>query len=273
MTSVGGASLGWSWWVIGRGRFYGCRTWSGRPGRLPAPAPLRSGRARLTHPAPRAMNSLRDQTDAPQPSRGQRETPLQLAEALPRDPRLVRAAAEPLLPGPPHVVQQAVDPRHIADDGVIRVVPAKLARQGEPLLPDRQVPVLAAPAHHRLHGSVEPILGRPTLHRPAAPERPTPVVGETQEVERAGATLWRGAQAGPLEAYQPGLLRMEGQAVLRESLREYVQDPSRVALRPEDQDRVVGITDQGRPPLQAGFDRPLEPCVQDLVEVGVGQEG
>src|SRR5437868_5718281 len=93
--------------MIKMGLFDNHKNWSGRPGRLPAPAPLRSGRARLTHPAPRAMTSLRDQTDAPQPSRGQRETPLQLAEALPHDPGLVRAAAEPLLPGPSHVVQQA----------------------------------------------------------------------------------------------------------------------------------------------------------------------
>src|SRR4051812_14272219 len=111
--------------------------WSGRPGRLPPLAPHRSGRARLRHPAPRATNSLRDLTTAPQPGRGQRITPLQLAEALPRDPALVRAAAKPLPPGPSHVVQEASDPRHIADDRVIRVVAAQLTRQGDPLLPDR----------------------------------------------------------------------------------------------------------------------------------------
>jgi hypothetical protein len=66
---------------------------------------------------------------------------------------------------------------------------------------------------------------------------------------------------------------VEGQAVLLKSLGEYVQDPSRVALRLEDQDRVVGVTDQGRPPREAGFDRLLEPCVQDLVEIGVGEDG
>ena len=34
--------------------------------------PRRSGHAQLRHPALQAMSSLRDQTDAPQPSRGQR---------------------------------------------------------------------------------------------------------------------------------------------------------------------------------------------------------
>jgi hypothetical protein len=36
--------------------------WSGRPGRLPSPAPHRSGRAELPHPAPRLTDSL---TQAP----------------------------------------------------------------------------------------------------------------------------------------------------------------------------------------------------------------
>ncbi len=201
------------------------------------------------------MNSLRDQTDAPQTGRGQRVTPLQLAEALPRDARLARAAAEPLVPGTPHVVPKAADARDIAGDPVIREVPAQLRRQGGPLLRDRHVAVLAAPPRHRLQRSAEPVLGRLALHRPVPLERPTPVVGEPQEVERAGAVLpgSRWVPAGPLERDQPGLLRMEGQAVLPESLRQHVQDPSRVALRLEDQDRVVGVTDQGRPPRRRGL--------------------
>src|SRR3954463_15564455 len=91
----------------------------GRPGRLPTSAPHRSGHARLRHPAPRAMNSLRDQTGAPQPSQRQRVTPLQLAETLPRDPGLARAAAEPLVPGTSHVVPEATEVRDIAGDPVI----------------------------------------------------------------------------------------------------------------------------------------------------------
>jgi hypothetical protein len=164
----------------------------------------------------------------------------------------------------------------IPGDPVIRVVPSQLPRQGDPLLFDRSVAVLAAPLRNRLQRSVEAALGRPTLHRPVPLERPPPVVGEPQEVERAGALVTgtrRGSRPKPLERDQPGLLRVEGQAVLPEPLGEHVQDPSRVAFPLEDQDRVVGVTDQGRPPLQAGFDRLLEPCVQDLVEIGIGQDG
>ena len=190
---------------------------SGRPGRLPTSAPHRSGHAQLRHPAPRAMNSLRDQTDASQPSRRQRVTPLQLAETLPRDPGLARAAAEPLVPGTSHVVPEAAEARDIAGDPVIREMPPELPRQGRPLLLDRQVAVLAAPSPTAPRDR----RNRPwpsCFHRPVPLERPTPVVGEPQEVERAGAFVpgarW-GPRRKPLERDQPGLLRMEGQAVLR----------------------------------------------------------
>src|SRR3954469_23583072 len=109
---------------------------SGRPGQFPTPAPHGSGRAQFRHPAPRAMISLRDQTDASQPSRRQRVAPLQLAETLPRDVCLVRAATEPLLPGMPHVVSVVAQARVIAGNPVIREMSEQPHRQGDPPLPD-----------------------------------------------------------------------------------------------------------------------------------------
>src|SRR4051794_40665759 len=201
------------------------RSWSGRPGRFPTSAPHRSGLAQLRHPAPRAMNSLRDQTDASYPGWRQRVTPLQLAETLPGDACLVRAAAKPLVPRTTHLVTEAAQTRAIAGDPVIREVAPQLPRQGDPLLLHRQMAVLAAPLADRLQGPDETALGCLALHRPVPLERPTPVVGEPQELERAGAVVagsrW-GPRRTPLERHQPGLLRMEGQAVLRESLREHV---------------------------------------------------
>src|SRR3954447_23178475 len=113
--------------------------WSGRPGQLPPSAPHRSGLAQLRHPALRAMISLRDQTDASYPSRGQRVALLQLSETLPRDACLVRAATEPLVPGTRDVVPEALEARVISGDPVIREVPPQLTRQGGPLLLHREV--------------------------------------------------------------------------------------------------------------------------------------
>jgi hypothetical protein len=53
---------------------------SGRPGRLPAPAPLRSGRARLRHPAPRAMNS--PAASRPRPCDAIRRRPVEMGSRL-----------------------------------------------------------------------------------------------------------------------------------------------------------------------------------------------
>src|SRR4051794_21303293 len=109
------------------------------------------------------MSSPRDQTGASYPSRGQRVAPLPLAETLPRDARLGRAATEPLLPGVPHVVPEVAQARDITGDPVIPEVPVQLPRQGGPLLPDRVMAMLAAPRRHRRQGPAEPVLGRLAL--------------------------------------------------------------------------------------------------------------
>src|SRR3954452_9470111 len=162
------------------------------------------------------MNLLRDQPGVPQTGRGQRIPSLQPGETLPRDAGLVRAATEPLVPNTPHVVPKAAQTPRVPGDPVVREVPTQLRRQGEPLLPDRQLAVLAAPPRRRPQGPAKAVPGRLTLHRPAPRARPTPVVGEPQEVERAGTLTpvgpRMGVRPGSLERDQPGLLRVEGQA-------------------------------------------------------------
>src|SRR4051812_13486034 len=110
------------------------------------------------------MNSLCDQTGVPQAGRGQRIPSLQPAEALPREAGLVRAATEPLVPGTPHVVPKAAQTPRVSGDPVVSEVPAQLRRQGDPLLPDRQMAVLAAPPRGRLQGPAEAVPGRLALH-------------------------------------------------------------------------------------------------------------
>src|SRR3954447_13289760 len=110
------------------------------------------------------MSSLPDQTDASQPGRGQRVMPLQVAEMLPRDPSLVRAATQPLVPGSPRVVPEATEARENGGDPVIREMTSELRRQGLPLLLDRQMSMLAAPSYQRPQGPAEPVTGRLALH-------------------------------------------------------------------------------------------------------------
>ncbi len=65
---------------------------SGSRGRFPAPGPHRSGRARLTHPAPRDTASLREAQGMRKARRGQRVPLLQEHETVPCNVRRLRAA-------------------------------------------------------------------------------------------------------------------------------------------------------------------------------------
>src|SRR3954451_7048684 len=112
------------------------------------------------------MRSLRDLADAIQACRGQRVTPLQRAETLPRDVRLARAATEPLVPGEPHVVSKPAQAPRVPGDPVIREVPAQFRRQGGMLFRERQEAVVTAPLRYRLQRPAEAVRRRLALHRP-----------------------------------------------------------------------------------------------------------
>jgi hypothetical protein len=101
-------------------------------------------------------------------------------------------------------------------------------------------------------------------------------MGEAQEIERTGAlptgrTLTR--TPGRLaEGHQPGFVRVKGQAVLRESLREHGQNPSGIALHLEDQHGIVSVADQMGTSVKTWLDRVDEPRVEYLVKVGIGED-
>ncbi len=69
-----------------------CVGQSGSRGRSPAPGPHKSGRARLTHPAPRDTASLREAQGMRKARRGQRVPLLQQREAVPCNERRLGAA-------------------------------------------------------------------------------------------------------------------------------------------------------------------------------------
>src|SRR3954453_2192273 len=99
----------------------------------------------LRHPALQARTLLRDLADAVKTRRRQRVAPLQIAESLPRDVSLARAATEPLVPGEPRVVPKGAQAPRISGDPVVREMPAQLRRQGGLLLHDREEAVLTTP--------------------------------------------------------------------------------------------------------------------------------
>ena len=96
-------------------------------------------------------------------------------------------------------------------------------------------------------------------------------MSEAQHVE--GLARHRsGTPTRPAALHQSRFLRVEGQAVFPDTLREHRQDPPRVVLVFEAQHRIVGIAHQEGAPPQARADTLVKPGVQDFVEEDVREQ-
>src|SRR4051812_29847773 len=139
------------------------------------------------------------------------------------------------------------------------------------------MPIASTPLVDSPQEPGNPVRSRLALDRPSAPPRPLPEVGEAEKVE-APRLLVRlrssgpRSRTGPFETHQTGLVGVEAQAVLAESLRQHLQYPPSIALQLEGQHEVIGKADQKRCPLQPGLHHRLKPRVQHLVKVDVRQE-
>src|ERR1700676_2630334 len=132
------------------------------------------------------------------------------------------------------------------------------------------------PLGYRRERPPKPAWSRAPFHHPDTLPRSAPAVGETQEVEspRPG-TLTGVPTVGPglwLERQQPGVVGMHRQPVPVKSLWQQVQHPPCVFFTGEAYDEVVRIADQERTSLQPRLDFLLEPHVQHIVQIDVGQQ-
>ncbi len=99
---------------------------------------------------------------------------------------------------------------------------------------------------------------------------------EAEQVEGPGAsfaaTLIRWSASGALEFDEPRLLRMQRQAVLRETVRKDVHEATSVILTREDHDEVVREADEMRVAFQPRHHLLRKPRVEHLVQVNVRQK-
>src|SRR4249920_2119024 len=112
------------------------------------------------------------------------------------------------------------------------------------------------------------------MHREfASPARSTPV-RQTQEVERGGLGLrpFRLIVGTAAKLHQAGLLRMQRQTVLRKPLRQNFEYSLRILFVLEAQQPIIGIADLERFASQARLDLCLEPHIQHVVKIDVGQQ-
>src|SRR5712691_9459884 len=139
------------------------------------------------------------------------------------------------------------------------------------------MPIVLTPLVELPQEPGNPVRSRLALYQPPAPPRPLPEVGEAEKVETSRLLVRPCSPrlrltAGLFETHQTGLVGMEAEPVLAESLRPHLQHPPRIALPLEDQHEVIGKADQESFPLQPGLHHRLKPRVQHLVEVDVRQE-
>src|SRR5262249_6872046 len=111
-----------------------------------------------------------------------------------------------------------------------------------------------------------------------APQRPPPVVGESQQVERPRTTgPWpvprRRLPRRRAERHEPRLGWVDAQAVLAEALRQDLQDALGIALVAKPNHEIVRVADEEGTLTQAWLHVPLDPEVQHVVQEHVGQQG
>src|ERR671936_844759 len=107
---------------------------------------------------------------------------------------------------------------------------------------------IASPLSNASDRPTQAIFGCFPLDHPEPPPGPRPVMGKAQQVERlltrSACRVTRLGSPRLAEVDQSGLLRVEGEAVLAESLRQHGQHPTRIFFLAEAQHGVIGVADQ-----------------------------
>ena len=143
--------------TVGNTPMLPCRG-SDRPGRVPSPAPHRSGRARLTHPALRSRVRYPRHVGVRDARLREREPPQQCAHALPVHARALRAAVKPLAPSADDLAPEASKGIQVPGDPEVPVTSPQLLREGLLLRSQVVVEVLAAPTGNLTERSPKAVL-------------------------------------------------------------------------------------------------------------------
>ena len=143
-------------------------------------------------------------------------------------------------------------------------MPPQFLTQGPVLLLEWTVPMPPAPLGDRSQRPTPSIGGGFAFDNPVPFARAPPVMGEAQQVEApyrvARSSPLTGRPAGrPLEGDQPGLLRVERQALLAKPFGQDRLHPPGVFFLGKAQHEVIAIADQVGNALQPRLDLPLKP--------------
>src|SRR3984957_18758998 len=114
-----------------------------------------------------------------------------------------------------------------------------------------------------------PRLARQT---PPTPQAPSPEQREAQEVEAPRTFPVRLLLRGTLEGHQTSLVRLEGQSITPQPLRQHFPHALGVFPALERDDEIIRVPDQTSLAVQARHDFPVKPPVENVVQVDVAQQ-
>ena len=98
-------------------------------------------------------------------------------------------------------------------------------------------------------------------------------MGEPEEVERSGSIVVVVDAIGSPKRNHSGLVGMQRQAVLAESLRQDLQESLGIMLVVEQHDEVIRIPEQLSTTRESRLNVSDEPLVEHVVQVDVRKEG
>src|SRR3984893_4875175 len=185
-----------------------------------------------------------------------------------------RAPVQPRVPEPSNKPIEPLETAIVRRSPVVLVVAPEFGVERRGLMNDRVVPMVLAPLRHRLHTASKAFAHGPDVNRKPPPSAARTHMRETEKVEgrrlrRVGTARKRRAA----ERQQPRLLRVERQTIPRESLGKHFQDPLRVLAVLKAENEVIGVPNFGSHAAQARLHLVLEPLVEHLLQVNVGQQG
>lgn len=144
------------------------------------------------------------------------------------------AATEPLPPSDLDFILEPSQRSRVFRHAIVGVKSAQFLAQLLLLLPERPVPVDPTPRVDAPHRSAESIGGRLQFDDPVTTPRPSPVVGEAQQVKRSWTLGWFARIARPSrrgsKGNQPRLGGMDRQAELAKPLRDNFRHALGVAI-------------------------------------------
>ena len=131
------------------------------------------------------------------------------------------------------------------------------------------VPMTSAPLGSGLDGPPEAHTPSSECHPQRPASRTSPVRREAEEVEGGAPRVVAVVRRPKRET--PGLLRVEGEPVLRKPLPEHLPHSLRVLLVLEAQHEVIRVAHQRAAQAKPRLDLALEPDVEHVVQVDVPQ--